>query len=126
MHCPYCHGWEVRDELIGILAVSPSSIHQALLFRQLSDDIVYFTRGNDLDEANRAGFAARHISIIDTPITEVVPGDDGGFAGVRLTNGQIVARRVLAVSHGWDPTFGHGGAGSRSAPPPRHRPRTRA
>src|SRR6059058_1465510 len=34
VHCPYCHGWEVRDEPIGVLAVGAASIHHALLFRQ--------------------------------------------------------------------------------------------
>jgi thioredoxin reductase len=34
VHCPYCHGWEVQDEPIGVLAVGPASVHQALLFRQ--------------------------------------------------------------------------------------------
>ena len=37
IHCPYCHGWEVRDRAIGVLASSPMVAHQALLFRQLSD-----------------------------------------------------------------------------------------
>src|SRR5690606_25868320 len=35
VHCPYCHGWEVRDEPIGVLATTSMSVHQALLFRQL-------------------------------------------------------------------------------------------
>src|SRR5690606_26778040 len=34
VHCPYCHGWEVRDRAIGVLASGPMSVHQALLFRQ--------------------------------------------------------------------------------------------
>ncbi|MFL6056110.1 MAG: NAD(P)/FAD-dependent oxidoreductase, partial [Actinoallomurus sp.] len=40
VHCPYCHGWEVRDQAIGVLATGPLSVHQALLFRQLSSDVV--------------------------------------------------------------------------------------
>ena len=40
LHCPYCHGWEVRDRAIGVLATSPMAGHQAMLFRQLSDDVV--------------------------------------------------------------------------------------
>ena len=63
VHCPYCHGWEVRDEPIGILAVGPASIHHAVLFRQLTDDLVYFTRGTELDEDSRARFAARDIQV---------------------------------------------------------------
>jgi thioredoxin reductase len=98
VHCPYCHGWEVRDEPIGILAIGPASVHHALLFRQLTDDLVYFTRGTELDEDTRARFAARGIRIIDTPVEEVVTADDGAIAGVRLADGQVIARRVLAVA----------------------------
>ncbi|HET6628079.1 MAG TPA: NAD(P)/FAD-dependent oxidoreductase, partial [Nocardioidaceae bacterium] len=43
LHCPYCHGWEVRGRRIGVLGTSPNSVHQALLFRQLSDDVTLFT-----------------------------------------------------------------------------------
>jgi thioredoxin reductase len=98
VHCPYCHGWEVRDEPIGILAVGPASIHHALLFRQLTDDLIYFTRGTELDEDTRARFAARNIQVIDTPVEEVVTGEDGGIAGVRLSDGHLMSRRVLAVA----------------------------
>ncbi|MFG2472442.1 NAD(P)/FAD-dependent oxidoreductase [Streptomyces canus] len=98
VHCPYCHGWEVRDEPIGILATGPASIGHAYLFRQLTDDLTYFTRGTDLDEDSRARFAARGIRVIDTPVTEVVNDTDGALAGVRLADGQVVARRVLAVA----------------------------
>ncbi|MGI5190258.1 NAD(P)/FAD-dependent oxidoreductase [Promicromonospora sp. CA-289599] len=98
VHCPYCHGWEVRDEPIGVLAASPMSVHQALLFRQLTDDLVYFTRGTALDDDARARFAARGIRVVDTPVAEVVAADDGGIAGVRLDDGQLVARSVLTVA----------------------------
>ncbi|WP_097266007.1 NAD(P)/FAD-dependent oxidoreductase [Streptomyces sp. TLI_55] len=98
VHCPYCHGWEVRDEPIGILATGPASIEHAYLFRQLTDDLTYFTHGTDLDEDSRARFAARGIRVIDTPVTEVVHDADGALAGVRLADGQVVARRVVAVA----------------------------
>jgi thioredoxin reductase len=97
VHCPYCHGWEVRDEPIGILATGPASIGHALLFRQLTDDLTYFTHGTDLDEDSRARFAARGIRVIDTPVTEIVNDESGALAGVQLADGQVVARRVLAV-----------------------------
>ncbi|OUD04642.1 NAD(P)/FAD-dependent oxidoreductase [Streptomyces swartbergensis] len=98
VHCPYCHGWEVRDEPIGILATGPASIGHALLFRQLTEDLTYFTHGTSLDEDTRARFAARSIHIVDTPVQEIVNNEDGTLAGVRLTDGQVVARRVLAVA----------------------------
>ncbi|MXG29530.1 NAD(P)/FAD-dependent oxidoreductase [Streptomyces sp. YIM 132580] len=98
VHCPYCHGYEVRDEPIGILATGPASIHHAWLFRQLTDDLVYFTRGTGLDSETRTRFAARDIRVIETDVKEVVNGDDGTLAGVRLTDDTVVERRVLAVA----------------------------
>ncbi|WP_042408352.1 NAD(P)/FAD-dependent oxidoreductase, partial [Streptacidiphilus carbonis] len=98
VHCPYCHGWEVRDEPIGVLAVGPASVHQALLFRQLTDDLVYFSHGTELDEETRARFAARGIQVVDTPVDAVVAAEDGGIAAVRLADGRSVARRVLVVA----------------------------
>ncbi|ASO21655.1 thioredoxin reductase [Actinoalloteichus hoggarensis] len=97
VHCPYCHGWEVRDEPVGILAAGPASVHHALLFRQLTEDLVYFTRDTDLDRDTRARFAARDIRVVDTPIVEV-RADEDGITGVLLADGQVVSRRVLAVA----------------------------
>lgn len=98
VHCPYCHGWEVRDEAIGVLATGPASIHHALLFRQLSDDLVYFTRATALDEDIRRRFAARGIRIVDIAVEEVVTAVDGSVAGLRLADGSVIARSVLAVA----------------------------
>ena len=97
VHCPYCHGWEVRDEPIGVLAVGPASIHHALLFRQLTDDLVYFARGTDLDEDTRTRFAARGIRVIDTPVVEVESSAQR-IAGVRLSDGKLVPRTILAAA----------------------------
>ncbi|GHB30509.1 oxidoreductase [Streptomyces xanthochromogenes] len=98
VHCPYCDGYEVRDAPIGILATGPASVHHALLFRQLTDDLIYFARGTDLDSGTRARFAARGIRIIETDVKEVVDDDDGTLVGVRLADGTFVGRRVLAVA----------------------------
>ncbi|MET7614304.1 NAD(P)/FAD-dependent oxidoreductase [Streptomyces seoulensis] len=98
VHCPYCHGWEVRDEPIGVLATGPASVHHALLFRQLTEDLVYFTGTTGLDADTRARFAARGIRVVGTPVTEVVDDGTGALSGVRLADGQFVARRVLAVA----------------------------
>jgi thioredoxin reductase len=97
VHCPYCHGWEVRDEPIGVLAVGPASVHHALLFRQLTEDLIYFTHGTDLDEDTRGRFAARGIRVVDTPVAEIESTGDG-ITGVRLSDGQVVPRGVIAVA----------------------------
>src|SRR3954463_785114 len=42
LHCPYCHGWEVRDRPLGVLATGPGSVEHAHLIRQWSDDVMFF------------------------------------------------------------------------------------
>ena len=96
VHCPYCHGWEVRDQAIGVLASGPRSVHQALLFRQLSDDVVYFRRGTVLDDAEAAQLAARGIRVVDGEVSALVIADDR-LAGVRLADGSVIPRQAVAV-----------------------------
>jgi thioredoxin reductase len=96
VHCPYCHGWEVRDQAIGVLGGGPRSVHQALLFRQLSGDVVFFTNGTGLDGAEAAQLAARGIGIVDGGVAAVVVDGDR-LAGVRLDDGQLVPRQAVAV-----------------------------
>ena len=45
VHCPYCHGWEIRDQRIGLLATGPMSALQALLFHQWSEHMMFFSNG---------------------------------------------------------------------------------
>ncbi|MER7460993.1 NAD(P)/FAD-dependent oxidoreductase [Micromonospora sp. NPDC126480] len=97
IHCPYCHGWEVRGRAIGVLATGPMSVHQALLFRQLSPDVTYFTHltaGPDEEQAEQ--LAARDVRVVTGAVTGLdVAGDR--LVGVRLADGTLVERDALAV-----------------------------
>ncbi len=97
LHCPYCHGWEVRDQAIGILATGPMSVHQALLFSQLSDDIVLFRNGIDIPEDQLARAAARGVAVVDGEVTGIEVADDR-LSGVRLADGRVIAREAVAVA----------------------------
>lgn len=44
-HCPFCHGWEVRDKPLGVLDPGSRGAERALLLRFWSDDITLFTNG---------------------------------------------------------------------------------
>ncbi|WP_280426906.1 NAD(P)/FAD-dependent oxidoreductase [Nocardia carnea] len=97
VHCPYCHGWEVRDRAIGLLATGPMAMHQVQLFRQLSDDIVFFTHeGPELGAEDAERLAARGIRVVTGKVTAVETGNDG-ITGLRLADGTVVAREVVAV-----------------------------
>jgi thioredoxin reductase len=97
VHCPYCHGWEARDRAIGVLATGPLSVHQALLFRQLSDDVTYFPNTRPLDSEEAEQLAARGIRVVDGEVASLeIVGDR--LVGVRMGDGTLVRREVLAVS----------------------------
>jgi thioredoxin reductase len=100
LHCPYCHGWEVRGEPVGVLGTRPESVHQALLVRQWSDDVVFFAEA--LDDADRAKLAARGLRIVNGRVDALVVEDDR-LRGVRLTDGSVVDRTALFVAPAFVP-----------------------
>jgi thioredoxin reductase len=98
LHCPYCHGWEVKDKRVGILATGPGAVHQALLFRQLSPDVTLLRHtAPDLTDKQRDQFTALGIAIIESPVTRV-EASDGRLAGVRLADGTHVPLDALIVA----------------------------
>jgi thioredoxin reductase len=96
IHCPYCHGWEVRDRAIGVIASSPMVAHQALLFRQLSSDVTVFAHTVELTAQDRERLDARSIRIVDGTVTGLRIDDDR-ISGVVLADGSVVPRSVLTV-----------------------------
>lgn len=97
IHCPYCHGWEVRDKAIGVLATGPMSVHQALLFRQLSGDVVYFSNTTVLSDEQAEELEARDIRVIEGEAASLEVGNDH-LTGVRLRDGSVVARDAVAIA----------------------------
>jgi thioredoxin reductase len=98
LHCPYCHGWEVRDQAIGVLASGPLAVHQALLFRQLTSDVVLFSHtAPALSEEEAEQLAARQVRVVAGRVESLEVVDDR-LAGVRLAEGTVVARQALVVS----------------------------
>ncbi|NUS44024.1 MAG: NAD(P)/FAD-dependent oxidoreductase, partial [Mycobacteriaceae bacterium] len=96
LHCPYCHGWEVRDQAIGVLSTGPMAVHQALLFRGLSDDVTFFSHTGSLDEEQAEQLAATGIRVVSGAAAALEVRDDR-LAGVRLVDGRLVAVAALAV-----------------------------
>ena len=75
LHCPYCHGWEVRDQRIGILATGPAAVHQALLFQQLSPHVTLLRHtGPAPDAEQRAQLAALGVAIAEGEVERIEAG----------------------------------------------------
>jgi len=97
LHCPYCHGWEVRDQAIGVLATGGMAVHQAQLFRQLSDDVTLFLHtGPELTDEQWEELAARGIAVVQGEV-EGLEVDGDRLTGVRLAGGRVIPRQAVVV-----------------------------
>jgi thioredoxin reductase len=96
LHCPFCHGWEVRDRPIGVLGTQPGSVEHAHLVRQWSGDVVYLRHTQSLAANDRAALEARGIRVVDGQVVELVVVDDS-LQGVRLADGRSIARSAVFI-----------------------------
>lgn len=95
LHCPYCHGYEVGDRRLGVLATSEMSMHQATLLRDWSDDVTLFTNGAlELDADQRADLGHRGFTVEEKAVEGLV-GEAPELTGVRLRNGRFVELDAL-------------------------------
>lgn len=99
LHCPYCHGWEVRDRALGVLGTIPGSVEHALLVRQWSDDVVFFEHTYGLTDDERHQLAARGVSVEVGTVTRLVTADDE-LSGVEVDGERIVARAAVFIRPG--------------------------
>jgi thioredoxin reductase len=96
LHCPYCHGYEVRDQPLGVLGGSPGSVQHALLVRQWSSDVVFFPHTTQVTAAEREQLVSRAISVVDGLVKRVVvEGDE--MRGIELADGTLVRRAAVFV-----------------------------
>ncbi|WP_420903331.1 NAD(P)/FAD-dependent oxidoreductase [Streptomyces boncukensis] len=68
-HCPFCHGWEVRDRPMGVLAEGAVGVHGALNLRAWSDRITLLTNGSELTDQHREQLAVGGVGLDERPIT---------------------------------------------------------
>lgn len=104
LHCPYCHGFEVRDAPLAVVGGDnrPFTLHQAQLIRQWSDDVVFFPHRIVLDDDERERLTARGVRIIDGDVARIV-ADDSGVSGVQLADGSVVPRTAVFVGPSFRP-----------------------
>lgn len=89
LHCPYCHGYEVRDRRLGVLGTGPGSVHQALLLPQWSADVVLFPQTLELTDGDRERLTARGVKILEGSVKQLVVRDDR-LRGIELSGGGTV------------------------------------
>lgn len=100
LHCPYCHGHEVRDQPLGVLGGGPETVAHALLIRQWAHDVVLFTDGTTLTAEQHERLVASAVGVVEEPVARLVVEDDR-LTGVALASGRVVRRTAVFVR----PTF---------------------
>ena len=96
LHCPYCHGWEVRDRRLVVLATSPVYMHQALLWSQMTDDLTLVLHEQAEPEPDQARMLERRGVRVVKGVAERVAQEDGRLTGL-VVEGSVVPADAVVV-----------------------------
>lgn len=103
-HCPYCHGWEVADEPLGIYGNGEVGFEFGRKLLGWSRDLILFTDGPaELTEPQRARLAELDVEIREETIERLVADPAGGLQAVLLDSGESVSRRGLFLHPSQEP-----------------------
>ena len=95
--CPFCHGWEMRDKRLAVLATGDEAVHAALMLRGWSDDIVALSDGHTgLSPADVNALRSADVTIDDRRIIELI-GHDGVLTEIAFADGTRMQRDGLLV-----------------------------
>lgn len=100
VHCPYCHGWEVRGKPIAALVNSHTIKPFASLLNGWSDDLFLLTNGPiDIYDDVQEKLQAHGIQVIEDHI-EKLRGSDGGLEKIVFESGEELQRDALFINPG--------------------------
>jgi thioredoxin reductase len=95
VHCPYCHGYELRNKKTGIIANGERAFHLSSLVNNLTDNITLLTAGKADFKPEQITKLNRHnIKVVQTPIAEI-EHHNGYVQNVRFTDGSRLAFQAL-------------------------------
>jgi thioredoxin reductase len=97
LHCPYCHGYEFSGRRLGVLHVSPMSIHQAMLIAEWGETTLYLNGAPAPDDATLAQLHERGISIEPAPIS-ALQGRGVSLSALDLADGRTADVDALYLS----------------------------
>lgn len=97
-HCPYCDGWEVRDQPIAVQGNGESALHRAKLLLNLTNDLVICTDGPaTFREDDWIFLRTRQVRVIETPLTGIT-GQGEQMGTLHFADGSSLARHALFIN----------------------------
>jgi thioredoxin reductase/SAM-dependent methyltransferase len=97
IHCPFCHGYEVRDKRVVVIVTHPMGLHPVGLFRQLTARLtVVLHDPSDVDESALDALRASGVKVVRGTASRIVSDSAGHIAAVELAGqGAINADAVV-------------------------------
>jgi thioredoxin reductase len=96
LHCPYCHGYEVRDEPLAVYGRGKAAVGLALLLTNWSKDLVVVTDGpGHLTAYGRQRLRQHGIGLRQEPVARLVGGPDGLLRCVEFEDGTHLERKAI-------------------------------
>ncbi len=98
VHCPFCHGYEVRDRRVVQIVTHPMGLHPTALLRSLTPHltvVVHAPSGADggrLTELRTAG-----VAVVEDEVRAVARSDDGALVGVQVAGGEVLPADAVVV-----------------------------
>jgi thioredoxin reductase/SAM-dependent methyltransferase len=98
IHCPFCHGFEVRDQRVVQILSHPMGLHPTPLLRHLTDRLTIVLHDADgVDRTALEPFVAAGVEVLDVPARRVNAAGDGPLTGVELADGRVVEADAVLV-----------------------------
>ncbi|WP_346891185.1 NAD(P)/FAD-dependent oxidoreductase [uncultured Roseibium sp.] len=85
-HCPYCHGYELDQGKIGVIAGSELSMHHALMLPDWGPTTLLLNNAFEPNPEQLQDLAARGVTIERSPVEAIT-----GHADIRLVDGRTLS-----------------------------------
>lgn len=99
LHCPYCHGYEFSEQRLGVLAISPMSVHQAMLISEWGPTTLYLN-GTVRPDAELLAQLEKHGVAIEAERVVALHGARGALTALALADGRTAAIDALYIRPG--------------------------
>lgn len=96
-HCPYCHGYEVARQRLGVLALGAHATILANLIPEWGPTTLFTNGTVSLTASERDSLEGRGVRVEETIVSELI-NDRNGSHGVRLVNGRVIELDALYIN----------------------------
>ena len=87
LHCPYCHGYEVKNEPLGVMINGEYAGEYAGLIRHWSRNLTFFTNGPAaLPDEQRTTLRHMRIPVVEVPLVSIAH-QNGMMTAIHLQDG---------------------------------------